>query len=399
MKVVDTSLNLGGLSRLVPLLLVLGLLGCSRLPLSSGEKIDRAFGVRPLPVLPELSLFNPIWSKNLDPEYNTGNLPIGVNEPLIHGAVVYAGDQRGFMRAYELETGRELWAKFDDSTYHSSPVAYQDQIIYGTVQGRVVSRHQSTGELKYEIDLGASVESPGAIADGRVLFHLRNHQIFCLDVETGKILWAYRRSVPHQTTLQGASKPLIHDNKVIVGFADGYVGSFSLEDGLLLWDVRLSPSQKFVDADTNPVIFMNQLYMGAEGSGYTLVDPETGQILYQLPYQVSVEAKIWNNQLILGTADGQVVLLSRDLRELRTQEVEGQVTSLGLWGEFLMVSTTRGFLYALNRDTFEVVEKKHLGHAHSSVFGRMQIEGRYLVIQSARNRLYSYALRPLITRR
>jgi outer membrane protein assembly factor BamB len=373
--------------------LCLVLISCSRLPLSPAERIERTFGVRPTAVRPEQRLFDARWSKNFDPSYNTGNLPIGLGEPLIHQNIVFVGNQSGEMLAFELQSGRELWSAYDRSTYHAAPVAYQDQIIYGTVQGRVVSRHQSTGQLKYEIDLGASIESAGEIADGRILFHLRNHQIFCLDVETGKILWAYRRAVQQQTTLQGASRPLVHEGRVYVGFADGHGAAFSLEDGLLLWETRLGQAQKFMDVDTDPLIFMDQLYMGAGGSGYSLLDPATGQLIYQLPYQVSVEAKTWNQQLLLGTTDGDVVLLSRDLREVRKQNLGAHITSVNIWGPYVVAATARGRLYALDRETFEIVQTHHLGHAHSSVFSRLKVEAQHLVVLSSRNRLYTYVLR------
>lgn len=381
------------MSRLLILFAVFSLGACSRLPLSSGEKIERLFGARPRAVRPEQKIFRAQWIKNHDPVHSTGNLPIGIHGPLVHQGVVYAGDDNGWMRAYELTSGRELWSVEDRSTYHSAPIAYQDQLIYGTAQGRLISRHQVTGELKYEVDLGASVESRASVSSGRLLVQLRNHQLFCLDAETGKILWAYRRSVPYQTTLQRASTPLIIDQRVFVGFADGSAAAFSLEDGLLLWEGQIASGQKFVDADTDPVLFMQQLLMGAGGSNYALLDPQSGAVQYQLPYITNREALIVDeNRLMLGTVDGKVVLLNRELRELASQEVRGSVTSMVRWGGHLVVATTAGRLYALSADDLSLKEEYFLGHSHSAVFGRMQVEGDSLVLLSSRNRLYSFGL-------
>lgn len=171
--------------------------------------------------VPNKPMFNPSWVKNLDPMYDSGNLPIALQSPLIHEGIVYVGSNAGFMQAYELENGKMVWSEKDDSTYHSSPVVYKDQVVYGTVQGRVISRHYTTGKIKYSVDLGASVETKGVIYKGRILFQLRNHQVFCLDVETGKILWGYKRSVSFVTTLQRSSTPVVYKDKVLVGFADG----------------------------------------------------------------------------------------------------------------------------------------------------------------------------------
>ena len=136
--------------------------------------------------LPKISQFNPSWIKDLDPLYDSGNLPIALQSPLIHEGIVYVGHNSGFMKAFELENGKEVWSEYDGSTYHSAPISYQDQIIYGTVQGRVISRHYTTGKIKYSVDLGASVETKGVLFKGRIFFQLRNHQVFVLMLKQAK---------------------------------------------------------------------------------------------------------------------------------------------------------------------------------------------------------------------
>jgi outer membrane protein assembly factor BamB len=367
---------------------------CSRLPLSSGEKLERFTGVRPMPVKTETNIFRAAWIKNHDPAHPTGNLPIGLQEPLLHEGVVYIGDDRGYMRSYEAQTGRLLWSGYDQSSYHSGAVAYQDQIIYGTVQGRLISRHRTSGEVKYEIDLGSSVDGRVVISGGRLFVHLRNHQLFSLDAETGKVLWAYRRSVPYQTTLQRVSTPLIDDQRLYLGFADGFVVALSLEDGLLIWEQRLAQGEKFVDIDADPILFMNQLLMGAGTTNATMLDPATGSISYQLPYTTNRRPMVVaDNQVILGTTDGRLILLSRELRELRSAQLQGAVTSMTFWGTYLVASTTAGKLYALEPSSFDIVETFDFGHAHSAVFGEVRAEGEMLVVKSSRNRLYAFRSR------
>lgn len=359
--------------------MMLGLLGCSSIdfPSPKGEKN-------------QTQIFTPKWIKNHDPSYNTGNLPVGLGAPLIHAGMVFAGHDEQGMKAYSLKTGRTIWHGRENQRYHSAPVAYDDQVIYGTVEGRVISRHSNTGELKYEIDLGASVESQGVVSNGRLIFQLRNHQLFCLDVETGKILWAYKRAVPYLTTIQRASRPLVHEGKVFVGFADGYAAAFSLEDGLLLWEQKLSTGTKFVDVDTDPLILDGQLYMGPYTSTYSILDPKTGNLLHRLNHTLSRAALPAGENLILGTQEGKVVVVNQQLRELRERQLSGAVTSLKFWKEHLIVGTTQGRVYALNPETLEVRETFELGHAHSAVFASMQVAGESLVVMSSRNRLYAF---------
>lgn len=364
--------------------------GCSRLPLSMGERLEKVMGVRPEGVRPEKKLFQARWNKNHDPNYNSGNLPIGLAAPLIHQNTVFIGKDGEGMMAYALDSGRELWHAQEDARYHSEPTPFQDQIIYGTVEGRVISRQALTGEISFEIDLGASVESRPIVADGRLLVHLRNHQLFCLDASTGKILWAYRRAVPFLTTLQRVSAPLVHEGKVFIGFADGFAAAFSLEDGLLLWERRLSTGAKFVDVDTDPLIFENQLYMGSYSGNYSILDSSSGQLIHQIPHTLSRAAMVLGDRLVLGSVDGKVLLLNRQLRELQSLSFEGSVTSLNLWRGHLVVSTTKGELHAIDLQDFSVKETFHFGHSHSAVFGQVQVQGDRLVVFSSRNRLYTF---------
>lgn len=329
------------------------------------------------------------WIKNLDPAYESGNLPISLQSPLIHEGVVYAGHNSGHMEAYELETGRLIWSEFDGSQFHSGAVAYKDQVIYGTLQGRVISRHGLIGNIKYSVDLGASVESRGVIANGRILFHLRNHQIICLDVETGKILWGYKRSVQSLTTLQRVSTPLVFKNKVIVGFADGSVAGLSLEEGVLLYETKLSLSNKFVDVDNQPFIFEDKLFISPVQSVLSILDPATGKMLRQSDFNVSRAPFVNGDELLFGGMNGEIIVTDKNLNTLRKQVVTtGSITNMVAYKNQLAITSTTGNVIVIDKKSLKVLDTFSLGHSYSAVFGEAISTGNELGILSSRNRLY-----------
>ncbi|MGZ3692399.1 MAG: hypothetical protein ACXVAX_12905, partial [Pseudobdellovibrio sp.] len=145
------------MNKILSLLAVTLLLSCSGTALRS---------YKPRAEVPKRVELSPIWIKAMDPAYESGNLPIALQSPLIHEGIVYVGHNSGTMEAFELENGKSVWSEYDGSTYHAAPVSYKDQIIYGTVQGRVISRHYTTGKIKYSVDLGASVETRGVVHQG-----------------------------------------------------------------------------------------------------------------------------------------------------------------------------------------------------------------------------------------
>ncbi len=335
--------------------------------------------------------FRTMWSKNLDPAYSTGNLPIGLQSPLIHEGIVYVGDNNGYFRSFELENGREVWSKSDDSTYHSKPVAYKDQIIYGTVSGRVISRHYLTGEVKYNVDLGASVETQGLIHDGRIFFHLRNHQVFNLDIETGKIIWAYKRSVPYLTTLQRASRPVVFGNKLYVGFADGTLGALSLDEGLLLFEVKLSTGVKFIDLD-NPILGVDgKIYAGVMGGVLHILNAENGAIIKRSEIVASRPLLVEGDELLIPTTSGRLIRTDKNLNVINEVKLaKGSFSDFVALKDSYLATTTEGEVVEFEKKTLKVLRHKHLGHAYSAVFGEMSVDKSNFAVLSSRNRLYLF---------
>ncbi len=335
--------------------------------------------------------FHPIWIKNLDPVHETGNLPIALNSPLIHEGMVFVGKSTGQMFAYQLSNGKQVWTKKENGSYHSRPIPYNDQIIYGNVEGRVFSRHYLTGKLKYSVDLDASVESPPVIYKGRMFFHLRNHKIFCLDVKTGKILWAYKRSVPYLTTLQRVSTPVVHGNKLYVGFADGFVASFGVEDGILHWEKKIATGSKFVDVDMTPVISGRRLYISSLSSELNVLNVQTGALVQTVPLTPSRSPLVTEGGLLVGTQDGELVFLDRGLKQVFKRKIsEYSISSIEDWKNHYVVTTAGKTVYFVDKSTLREVERFDLGHVTSAVFGDSQVSDGKLAFLSSRNRLYVF---------
>lgn len=329
------------------------------------------------------------WAKNLDPRQQTGNLAIALNSPLIYKGVLFAGDGEGYMSAYEADNGRLAWRSKDNNYYHQKPIIHEDHVIYGTVEGRVYSRHYLTGKLKFEVDLDSSIESAGVVADGRLYFHLRNHKIFALDAETGKILWAYRRSVPYVTTVQKVSKPLVVDNRLYVGFADGSVACFAIEDGNLLWEQKLSRGLKFVDVDAGPILYKDMLVIGSMTGEVSFLDPSNGSIIRSLPYSISRSAIAADDGLYLVTVGGELLRYNHN----GTVDLKKVISSKSL-GDFkieknsIYLGTLEGRFLELDRKSFNVLREIELGHDQSAIFGDLGLDDESVAFISSRFRLY-----------
>lgn len=335
--------------------------------------------------------FTARWIKNLDPGHDTGNLPIALQSPLIYRGFVYVGDNSGHMNAYSLEDGRLIWRFAEQDGYHSMPVAYKNSIIYGNANGRLYSRDYRSGKLNYAVDVGASVESQPTIYKGRLFLHSRNHQVFALDVETGKILWAYKRSVPFLTTLQRVSRPFVYSNRVYVGFADGFVASFSTEEGVLLWETKVAEGNKFIDVDSAPIVFSGKLVVTSMSDSLAVVNIKNGLIERKIPYSVSRAPFTHKEHLIAGTADGELIRLDKDFKVVLKKKIaKDSVSNIRYFKNRLIISTVDGYLISVDDQNFDVEEQRFLGHKSSAIFGDLAIEDDSMAAMSSRNRLYVF---------
>lgn len=352
---------------------------------------------------PDLDILQMIWSQNLDPSYNSGNLPVALQSPLLYENHLYVGFPDKGMAAYEVDKGRMVWFQKSTGTYHGKPVPFKDYIIYGSTEGRIYSRHYLTGELKYEVDLGDSIESEGVVAKGRVLFQLRNHQIFCLDAETGKILWGHKRSVPYLTTLQKASAPLVVGSRVILGHADGNVVAYSLEDGSMLWEQKLSNASKFMDVDMRPLLFAKKILVGPQGGNVYLIDPGTGSILGQYDTQMSriftLKSADFPSEIVVANIFGDLIWLDNSLKAIKTQRIaDDAITDLVYWApkrgaskseHYWLVGSISKKLLIKDHNLVDV-KKFEFGHEFSSLLSPLQTDGENLVVLTSRNRLYVF---------
>lgn len=349
-------------------------------------------GVRPEGIRSEKEILKMRWARNLDPVYNTGNLPIALQSVEIYQGLLFAGSDEGVMSAYDLETGRILWSHQDTDGQHAGPVVYNNKLIYGNRQGRVYARDYLTGELIYSVDLDAPIETRGVIVDGRLFFHLRNHKIFSMDATTGKVLWSYRRSVPFLTTVQGSSKPLIWNNQIIVGFADGFLVSLNLEDGLLLWESRLGQGSQFVDVDLSPKFVGDYIVASSLAGELTLIDPTSGNVVRRVDVTPSRAPIVLDSGgMLIGTVDGSLHLYDAQFNPLKHLELSQlPVTGIFSWKDGYLVTMASKEIYWFSKDLSTKKKAFDLGHAHSSILGEPRVEDDYFAFISSRHRLYVF---------
>ena len=134
------------------------------------------------------------------------------------------------------------------------------------------------------------------------------------------------------STLQRTSRPTVIANRVYVGFADGYLVSFSVEEGQVIWEKRLSISSKFVDVDMSPTLFNNKLLVGSIDGNLEILDPQNGVLFKRFSFVSNRKGEVFNNGILFGDVRGNIIEIDNDFNISRTLKVsKDQISNVKKW--------------------------------------------------------------------
>jgi len=217
-----------------------------------------------------------------------------------------------------------------------------------------------------------------------------------MDREDGEVRWTYDNQLPI-LTLRGTSSPVVADDIVYAGFANGKLVALRADTGEPIWEHRVmlpegrSELERMVDVDTKPLLQATAVYIGsyhgrvkalsrrdgralweqeistfldlAEGYGqiYTIdeddvitaIDQQTGEVVWEQDdfkrRQLSPPVA-FSNYVVFGDADGYLhVIAQRDGRHLGRRKLDGDgIRNVGVVEDTtLYVLGNSGGLHAL----------------------------------------------------
>jgi outer membrane protein assembly factor BamB len=161
---------------------------------------------------------------------------------------------------------------------------------------RVICLDEATGKeqwkheypVKYTISYPAGPRCTPSVHNGKVYTLGAEGNLFCFDVETGKILWQkdFNKDYHTKAALWGyAAHPLVDGKKLIcvVGGEGTHTVAFDLETGDEIWHNFDSPEQGYSPPTIIEAGGVRQL-ISCKPNGITSSDPETSKEYWSVPY-------------------------------------------------------------------------------------------------------------------
>jgi outer membrane protein assembly factor BamB len=263
--------------------MIFGVAGCSTISGWFSSDDDDATAPAQLVDITETVNIKKLWSVGVGDGQGDGYYRL---RPAINGEVIYAASADGEVVAINRSSGKKRWEVELDDTLSGGVGVYEDTLFVGSSEGFVIKLDATSGEKIWSsLVKGEILSSPQS--NGKVVIaQTYDGKLQGLDFTTGKLLWTYDSNVP-VLTVRGTSTPIIRNDRVYAGFANGRVVAVDTQSGGVVWEVRVAISQgrseieRIVDVDGSMTIAGNELFAVSYQGRVVAIEMDSGRKLWQ----------------------------------------------------------------------------------------------------------------------
>jgi outer membrane protein assembly factor BamB len=187
--------------------------------------------------------------------------------PAVDGDLVYAADYSGALYAFDLQDGDQQWSTDFEQPITSGVVVAGSDLYIATQDGILHSLNKS-GELQWSQPLSSESIAPVAVDAKQVYVRTVDGHLTAFARADGKQNWTYEAALP-VLTVHGTAAPVLVNEFVVSGFANGKLFALDRELGIPRWDIRLaipegrSELERLVDLDGTPLLDNDVIYATA----------------------------------------------------------------------------------------------------------------------------------------
>ena len=213
------------------------------------------------------------------------------SSPSVVGGRVYIGSRDRNLYCLDAQTGSFIWKYTTGWKIRSTPAIINDKVYTGADDGNVYCLDANNGQLLWKtategglimsvIQPIAQIRSSPTVLDDKVYVGHLDGYVYCLDANTGNIIWKYR------TFDRVVSSPAVVDGMAYIGSCDGYVRKLDAKNGKVLWmyDNRIDnphPSQSRTEVDVSPCVVNGTVYIYGNAGFWYALDAETGTVKWR----------------------------------------------------------------------------------------------------------------------
>ncbi len=307
------------------------------------------------------------WSVNVG--YGTGKQRLKF-VPALTADEVYAADYKGRIWAIDRKTGKKLWKKDLQKLLSAGPGVRGDRLYLATQEGQLLSLARQDGRLLWSAQLDSELLAIPLATDEQLFAATIDGQIYGLNPTDGSVLWRYATRVP-PLTLRGSSGPVLIDNLLLYGAADGRLVALNKISGLPVWDVTISVAEgrseleRIVDIDADPVVFDDTIFVVTYQGHVAAVDAGSGVLLWRREMSSFSGLQVANGELYVTDSSGQIWSLSRRTGAALWKQdglMFRDLTAPAFHNGLIVVGDKEGYLHWLSADNGDFLARDRIGN-------------------------------------
>jgi outer membrane protein assembly factor BamB len=304
----------------------------------------------------------------------------------VEGSRVYAAGRGGEVVAFDVTTGRRLWARRVKAALAGGPGADPDMVVVGSSAGDVFALRAADGAVLWHANIAGEILSAAAVTPRLVVVRAVDGKLHALAAADGHEIWQVQQPVP-SLSLRGTSRPTIIGDVAICGFDNGKVVAANLTDGSSAWETVVAPPhgsneiERLNDVDAVPRVDGSDVYVAQFQGKVAMLALDSGQIWWSHDMSSYHGMAIDGDEIYVSTADGQVIALRRSTgvqlwtqKALMYRALSAPVVSNGA----IAVADYQGYVHWLDAKTGAVIGrarggKRSIGNAPVAADGLLLV--------------------------
>lgn len=317
--------------------------------------------------------------------------------PAMSESAIFTSSTNGVVTSTAKANGRTNWRTSTGFTLTTGPGAGDGIVVIGSMHGNVVALNEATGSTKWTTNVNGELIANPAVGQGYVIIKALDGTVTALSVNDGHKAWSFKQTEP-DLILRGSSTPVVRENHVITGFANGNLASASLSSGQISWVQQLAVPEgafaieRMIDIDADPVIYGHRIFAATYQGNIASLDWRAGRQLWSHKLSSYTGMTADDQAVYVSDAKGTVWSFGNDsglVNWRQTDLAARNVSGPADMGNYVVVGDAEGYLHWLDKRDGHFAAREYLGGA---ILAKPLADGRTIYVLAANGTLAAYQI-------